>query len=388
MHIEIRGVGFINKGAELMLRAALQKAQSVYPDARYVMAPGTDGSGAPYRDRAQLGLYQKAWQWRYGVQWGDLAGLAPARLREKFGVVLDSEIDVVLDAAGFAYSDQWGSGNTRELARATRRWKRRGTKVILLPQAFGPFGSDITRKAAREFVANADLVCARDRISYQNLVEVAGEQDKIRIYPDFTNLVRGTPPPGFDPDTHRFCIIPNHRMVDKTDNATAQAYLPLLAGIASHLKARDAKPFLLVHGDEGDRRLAERVSAEAGGVPVMEEPDPLAIKGILGQCRGTLSSRFHGLVSALSQGVPSLATSWSHKYEMLFADYGVTDGLLDVTADADTVRGRLDALLDPDTFGTTRHTLLDHAARIKRDAESMWDDVFALCDNVSSSRRR
>ena len=55
MVIEIRKVGFINKGAELMLLAILDKLKKRYPNAKFVMYPGKDD----YVNRAKLGLYQK-----------------------------------------------------------------------------------------------------------------------------------------------------------------------------------------------------------------------------------------------------------------------------------------------------------------------------------------
>ena len=58
MIIEIRGVGFVNKGAELMLRAILDQVGGRYPDVKFVMSPSLNG--APYIKIAQLGIYQKA----------------------------------------------------------------------------------------------------------------------------------------------------------------------------------------------------------------------------------------------------------------------------------------------------------------------------------------
>src|SRR5690606_16707582 len=125
-------------------------------------------------------------------------------------------------------------------------------------------------------------------------------------------------------------IVPNCRMLDKTDQATRDAYLPFLIKCTEHLLRKNARPFVLVHEGKDDRALADKLSAAVGGIPVIEEKGALQIKGILGACSGTLGSRFHGLVSALSQGVPALATGWSHKYQMLFEDYGVPEGLLEV----------------------------------------------------------
>ncbi len=57
-----------------------------------------------------------------------------------------------------------------------------------------------------------------------------------------------------------------------------------------------------------------------------------------------VSSRFHGCVSALSQAVPCLATGWSHKYQALFDDFGLPEGLLQ-PVDPDTAVLRLESML-------------------------------------------
>lgn len=380
MNIEIRKAGFVNKGAELMLHAVLQQLARRYPDARKVMEPGRDCSPYPYANRAALGLYQKAWLWRLGIPFGDLAGLLPARLREMYGVILDKEVDVVLDAAGFAYSDQWGAGLSQELARSTRRWKKNGTKVILLPQAFGPFRDRKSQDAVKSFVENSDLVFAREPISYQYLTELVGEVEHVKLYPDFTNLVEGVVPDYFDPQQQRICLVPNYRMVDKTNGQVAHGYLPFLQRAAKMLLERDAKPFLLIHEGEDDLRLAEQVSQAVGGLPILRETDPLAIKGILGACQGTLGSRFHGLVSALSQGVPSLATGWSHKYQMLFADYGFEEGVLDIGLSDEELARALDHLTDPQRMQTLSATLRVRSAVLKAQSQAMWDQVFEVLE--------
>ncbi|MCQ4257939.1 polysaccharide pyruvyl transferase family protein [Stutzerimonas stutzeri] len=384
MIIEIRKAGFVNKGAELMLHAALQKLKTRYPDATFVMAPTTEKSDHPFRKLVQLGFYPKASLWRYGIQWGNLANFAPRPLREMYGVVLDKEVDVVIDAAGFAYSDQWGDDPSIELAQSVKTWKKNGTRVILLPQALGPFTTEKIQAAMKTVAENVDLIFPRERVSYELLTDLTGERANIRQAPDFTNLISGVIPADFDAEQNRFCIVPNCRMLDKTDQQTRDAYLPFLITCTRYLLEKGAKPFVLVHEGKGDLALAEKLSSAVGGIPIVRESGPLEIKGILGACSGTLGSRFHGLVSALSQGVPALATGWSHKYQMLFEDYGFPEGLVQVTSDEAEIKRKLDLVTDESA--RIAALIQTRTAELKQQSEQMWQQVFDVIDQCQRSR--
>lgn len=183
MIIEIRKAGFVNKGAELMLYAVLEKMRERYPEAKFAMAPSVSTASAPFQKRMELGFYQKAQLWRKGFQFGVFANLIPAKIRDMYGIVLNSEVDIVIDAAGFSYSDQWGVGSSLELSDSCKRWKRNGAKVILMPQAFGPFATPKIKKAIQNVADNVDLIFARERISYEHLVGVTGRcQVRCRIF--------------------------------------------------------------------------------------------------------------------------------------------------------------------------------------------------------------
>jgi len=377
MLIEVRKAGFVNKGAELMLLSVLDMVRRELPEAGLVMAP--DLATAPYLKRARLGLYQKVWFQRWRVQWGFLGGLLPRPLREFFGLVLDREVDAVLDASGFSYSDQVGLSSVLAAAKACRRWRRRGTRIVLLPQAFGPFEDRRVRSSMREILESADLVFARDDVSYGYLAEISGERENLRAAPDFTCLLDGRVPDWFDTAEHRFCIIPNHRMLEKTTEGEAAGYAPFLGRCCRRILERGEKPFFLIHEGKRDLDIAAVVNAGLGkGIPVIVEDDPLAIKGAIGKCLGVIGSRYHGLVSSLSQGVPAIAAGWSHKYDMLFRDYRLDNGLLEVNVPDDMIDGAVDRLLDPGVRDETRSVLIEAAAGQKEEASRMWDGVFEL----------
>jgi len=368
MMVEIRGVSFVNKGAELMLYAILQKISEQWPNADFVMEPR--GYSTPYAERAKLGLYQKPMFPEHELLFNLMRFFIPDKLWKQYGVVYDSEVDVVLDASGFAYSDQMGEKKSILLAKAVKKWKRQGTKIILLPQAFGPFSSPTIRNAVKVIVEHTDIIFARDKISYDYLTEVAGERENIKIAPDFTNLVNGIFPESFDRNKNRFCIVPNQKMIDSTSPEKSALYVPFLISCLKILKEKGENPFLLVHCRK-DADLAKLVVTGFGEpLEIVFESNPLVIKGILGACSGVISSRFHGLVSALSQGVPSLATGWSHKYKMLFEEYRLEDGLIEPGADISEIKAIINKATDADTRQSIREKLKARSEDLKKKKRS------------------
>lgn len=380
MIIEIRGIWFENKGSELMLHAILQRFSKERLNTEFVMTP--IGRGTPYRERAKLELLQKLWFPKHGILFHRLFSKIPERVRKQYGLVLDSEIDVVLDASGFAYSDQMGEAKSVRLAKFIKQWRRQGTKVVLLPQAFGPFTSPAIKKAVQVIIDHANLVFAREKMSYDYLVRVVGERENIKIAPDFTDLVEGIVPENFSCIKNRFCIIPNFKMIDSTSPEKSAVYVPFLIKCVRYLRLKGENPFVLVHGGTNDFKVAELIANGLNEkIEIVNEPNPISIKGILGECKGVISSRFHGLVSALSQGVPSLATGWSHKYQMLFEDYGFEEGLIDPTASEDEIRTKIDAIANPDSNRKIQSRIKANSEHLKQRSEVMWKDILYLINN-------
>ena len=372
--IEIRGTGFSNKGAELMLYAILEKIKQEFPEAEFAMEPKS-----PYFKRAELRFYQIAHLWFRVFQFGIFAKLIPKKIRDMYGIVLIKEVDIVIDASGFTYSDQWGKHSCLELADSCKRWKKNGTKVILLPQAFGPYKSKSNQKSIKTALEHADLVFAREKISYDYLVDLAGERPNLKIAPDFTNLIESVVSENFDKEVNYFCIIPNYRMVDKTNKKVSESYLPFMIEVTRYAYEKDQKPFILVHEGINDLMLAKKIrDAVSPSIQIIKEDHPLKIKGIIGASSGTVGSRFHGLVSALSQGIPALATGWSHKYQMLFEDYGFLDGLLDVNMPIDELHKKMDLLFNAATKEKIVSMIKKNSKNQKQQTQKMWDEVISV----------
>lgn len=381
MHVEIRKIGFTNKGAELMLLAVLERMQGRYPSAVFTAATTHRAGERPFHKVVGCGMYPKFSHHLLGRDMGgDLMGLLPRRARERYGLIVESEIDVVIDASGYLYGDPFSPRRVTELARAAARWKRQGKKLVLMPQAFGPFSRRETQRAMRRIVELADLVMPRDPLSLGYIRELAGGPANVAMYPDFTPLVQGELPESFDSERYRAAVIPNAQMIAKTQPREGSRYIPFMQAALAHLVERSQAPFILIHESDRDRELADRIREPHPKVPVVPIDSAKAIKGVIGECRVTIGSRFHGLISALSQGVPSLATGWSHKYDELFKEYGCPEQVLGLDTDESGLQHAIDALVDEATYDERRACLLEHAAKVRDRIEAMWERIFAAIE--------
>lgn len=376
--IELRRVGFLNKGAELMLLAILARMRARYSGLEYALAPAPE---APFGPRARLGLWQK-WELRFrGLNLDALGACLPTRLRERYGLVLDRELTAVLDAAGFAYSDQWGvygQRRCRELASQARRCARLGVPLILLPQAFGPFHSQGSQRAMRAVLAHASLIFARDEASERALKALGDPRGIVRRSPDFTPGLLAAEEVAVSVGPRPFFIVPNGRMVDRGASVTGAQYEAFLATLARCAKAVGCAPYFLLHEGAGDQALVDAVNGRLDEpLPQILEADPLRLKAYLGASEGGFADRYHALVGALSQGVPAFGAGWSHKYSALFEDFGWPEGQLSLEGSETALAARLGDALGPSQRSVLSAALAVASARLQAQADAMWAQVDA-----------
>ena len=379
MDVFAYGVNFKNKGAELMMYSILDRVQQWDVNNKVAIDFGI----GTFEQRNQAGVHHYLWKRLrkipYGVDGFNLiASAIPAPMRDRYNLVLESEIDCVMDASGFAYTDQWGEKTTQIMAELCQRWKKQGKKVILLPQAFGPFSSSGIKYYFNQIVELADLIFARDQKSYDYIAQLTPSMDNVRLAPDFTNLLAGIKPEYIDKLTGRPCIIPNYRMLDKTTPDTENQYFTFINACLKYLANKGLNPFILIH-ETDDFSLGERIQQQfEGEVEIIREDNPLYLKGILGSCSLAIGSRFHGLVSALSQGTPCLATGWSHKYQQLFESYSCPELLVDLQGNLDDNLGKLDLLVSQPSRNNLIQSIKTASNYQKALSEEMWQAVQKL----------
>jgi colanic acid/amylovoran biosynthesis protein len=169
-------------------------------------------------------------------------------------------------------------------------------------------------------------------------------------------------------------------MIEQTSEVVQESYVPFLIRIAKLTTDHGRQPFLLIHESQRDVEIARQVANHVAGIQIVTEDSPLRIKGIVGACFATIGSRFHGLVSALSQGVPSFGTGWSHKYQQLFEEYEFPKGMLEVTSNDEDLVDRLKPALQIEQREQIASRLRERANVLRSDVQTMWEEVFSMIE--------
>lgn len=375
--IELRGVEFHNKGAELMLYAILEKVRKELPDAKFVMEKRDI---APVKKQREVGIFTKLHSKKFGIT----TEFIPQQLTEKLGYIPEKEINVVLDGSGFAFGDFWGPEKAgMRMANHIEKWTHQGKKVIMLSQAFGSFENKALQEKMSVILNKADLVFARDNYSYSYLKSIPANHSNLFLRPDFTNLIKGKVPDYFDTEKYEIAIIPNNKLLESKVFSSREKYLDFLNNVTTLITESGKKPFFLIHEGVKDFKLAEEVNTVYNKqVPILRVDDPLHVKGIISKSQGVVTSRFHGLVSALSQAIPCLCVGWSHKYLALMEDYAFAEGLIkDEDLGGDALKGKLDLILNAKSSEDIHERLKLASIRQKELSQDMWNMVFDVIKN-------
>lgn len=365
MTIDLRGVNTHNKGAELMMYAVADRLKGKFPVA---VSP----NGSAYDVRARLGMRQTLLMNQAPLVTGVVGSLVPLKLRDAFGLASESDVRGVLDAAGFAYSDSFSAVRSKREALVASRRKKRGIPTIFLPQAFGPFKNEDQRRWSKQLLIDAELVFARDEVSLAHVQELDSSIN-VKLSPDFTIGLKAPRKLQFSGDYA--ALVPNVKMITHT-RLGVEAYATSFVTAGRVLRAAGIEPVLVVHefnDDDLARRIAEQLDCQ-----VFRDENPLVLKGVIGNARVAIASRFHAIVGALSQNTPVLAFGWSHKYEQLLRDYGAAHWLFSPEEDIKSAVEKL--IMDDEGLASVKGKQQELLAENDR----MWAEVIELLKTTSA----
>lgn len=380
MKILITGTNTINKGAELMLYAILQEIERKIPTAKVLFPYSGISEGVNYI-KTQLDFKQLSGYTLYKI-FKIIKGEGICRkLHLKYPFCTDlyphNNIDIIFDAGGFQFSDQFwiDDYSIKKWQNFLTKEKQKGTKIVFLPQAFGPFQKKIWHPLIKTLGETATLVIPREEISASYLKENNFPPDKIKIYPDFTSLVKGSLPNKFDNLKNGVAIIPNIQMIN-TGQMNLDAYIDYLHHIILKVQESNHIVYLLNHEGKRDYELCCTINnCLSQKIPIVNNLNAIEIKGLIASSYLVISSRFHGVASALSSAVPCLSTSWSHKYQLLYDEYKLENAILDIN-NSQTSLQKIELYLSKEFNTNIRNVLSAQKKELDKKSQEMWNFIW------------
>ena len=387
MKLEIHGAGFQNKGAQLMLRAVLGRLATAEPVVHACMSPTP---AAPYRDRAQYGLFQifpiplgrrqRSFRPRFLASRA-IGSVLPGPWLEPFGLVTYSELQGLLDLSGYAFGDVFSWRQARAVALRAEYFSRRGLPVVFLPQMVGPFDRTDTAREFRRICAASSAFFVRDEASLAAAIAAGASEEKIQLAPDLTIFEEPDPLLVQRIEDEPFALlVPNRNVLTKDGHGWGEHYLDRLVAAGKLLQARKVTVRVLIHGAEADDAplaevLTERLDLDPSRI--LTDADPTRLKAWIARAELIVASRFHAVVAALSTGTPSITLGWAHKYEYLHRDFQVGELVLSSEHPQARLEELIDRCLDPRSASGLRSRMVAAKDSMHPRLTRMWDRVFS-----------
>jgi polysaccharide pyruvyl transferase WcaK-like protein len=272
--------------------------------------------------------------------------IAPRRIKSQ-------QPDLFLDLAGFIYSgahhkDMRSIEAARITGRNARACKKAGAFTATAPQTFGPFSDQPNDPLNMEMVRmfkELDTIYVRDDTSHSQLCKISSEvEPKLKIVPDTAFLYRSDVEAGrallkqvgLDVESGRPVagIIPNRQISQRSST-----FMEDIKRVIAFLKDEGAEVVLIPHehgrhgiNEKDDQYLCRLISEETGVISLAQERSESypssefelnyirGIENVIGSLDFLVSQRFHGALRGVSETVPTVTTSWSHKYPQLYTD--------------------------------------------------------------------
>jgi polysaccharide pyruvyl transferase WcaK-like protein len=302
-----------------------------------------------------------------------LSAVTAALTKTGFVITHDAaDADAIINCCGYWCGDGWGKAWTQKNVERAEEWKAAAKKIIYLPQTWGPFMDPDIAAGVQHIAAMADLLCVRDEQSWDYLSAVVGELPQMQRFPDYTIDVEALPSASFIPTDRSVAIIPSLRMMDKVPPEQSAAYVPFLQMIIKLLRQQNMQPYLLAH-EMKDAAFAEHFP----DLPVVTEPDAQKTKWIIGHSRAVVSSRYHGILNALYQDVPVLATGWCHKFPALMEGWGMHDSFCTVPCTDDQMQTHIRRMLDRDRWQNEGAKRSKQRDLYRTQTTALWERVSA-----------
>jgi colanic acid/amylovoran biosynthesis protein len=269
---------------------------------------------------------------------------AQSRLLECF-----QGVDAVVDVSeGDGFGETYGlkvllrHSWAKVLALRTRK------PLLLFPQTLGPFHSLIGKSWGSYVLRRTKIICVREVLSEEIAKSLVGNQTAVFCLADMAFLMKpadvewdlplSKPTIGINVSGLLF----GGRRQIRHRSGEVLDYAAFIETLVRRLVAETRCSILLVPhvyaADSARDDLAACKQIHTRLADLQEKVWPLTkswsaqeIKGLVGQCEFFVGSRMHSCIAALSQGVPTVPVSYSHKFAGVMEQFSLANWVADPT---------------------------------------------------------
>jgi polysaccharide pyruvyl transferase WcaK-like protein len=341
IHLGIIGASFSgNRGAEAMLRTVIDVVREQHPEAVFHIL-----TYAPIEDLNEAlpenCFLENATPWKLISTWF-IAGLAfPLNKRAALsgenqhfmGICRMLNLDGIIDIFGVSFMDsrlKFIPFNVLSL------WPFLRSKVPIykLSQAMGPFEKWQNRIPAAFVFNRLRLIVARGSTTAKLLSKFSKIKSKVITAPDIAFLFNkddNDPSVSWKDRPTDVALIPSSIVAKKSPH-----YYTELIALARELIHAGHTVKIICHawkhgvdqGRNNDFSLCQKLYSDLNSPKVeLIAKGALAkdLKQAIASCKVCLTSRFHGMISALSTATPVYVIGWSHKYHEVLEQFECVD---------------------------------------------------------------
>jgi colanic acid/amylovoran biosynthesis protein len=272
-------------------------------------------------------IYYRIFHPLFNILWAILfkSGLNPCSIKNPI-IREYVSADAIIDLSGDSFSD--GKGGFSIGIDSTILFGVSLKKpIVIYSQSVGPFKWAVTA-LARYCLNEASLVIVREEIT-KNYLEEIGLESPIYLTADCAFVLEPAPYERVEDilskekvDTTKKPLvgISANAMLDDEENNYANLMAQIIDYVIEKMNAQVVfVPHVVgINGRGDDRVMGEKIyklTKNKENVDLIKgDYSPEELKGIIGLCDMFIGGRMHANIAAISSGVPTIATAWSHKY--------------------------------------------------------------------------
>lgn len=216
--------------------------------------------------------------------------------------------------------------------------------VIIAPQTIGPIRNKALKHFTAEVLKKAEIICARERFTYEFLIQELGISEKKVIRTTDIAFEHGEVDRNEsmaalqDLGIQEFEKFIGCTVVDWSFPGSAQPsiskrdYESKMVALIKEIYSIYGYRTLLFNQVSSDLALASRVSEKCGNAVVLDTADrsTSVMRGMIERAELFIGSRFHSCVFALLGRIPTASLAYTYKSTGIMEDLGLSSNVWDI----------------------------------------------------------